>query len=188
MKIIRQMYNWNDDLARRCETKYIVLHHRAGNGDVMSVHKQHQALGYAGIGYHFYVCKNGEIFKGRPIDSIGAHTAGVNNLSIGVCFEGNFENESMSKIQVAGGRKLLAYLKTLYPHAEIKRHKDFQKTLCPGANFPFEQICREDKEMTVEDAVEIIQAKVGLEDETIEFLLCYRYGDELVVKLAEALR
>ena len=42
--------------------------------------------------------------------------------------------------------------------------------------------------MTVEDAVEIIQAKVGLEDETIEFLLCYRYGDELVIKIAEALR
>ena len=32
------------------------------------------------------------------------------------------------------------------------------------------------KEMTVEDAVEIIQAKVGLEDETIEFLLLFFGG------------
>ncbi len=188
MKIIQQMYTWQGNLAQRCETRYIILHHRAGDGDVMSIHKQHQTLEYSGIGYHFYVRKSGEVFKGRPIGSVGAHTAGVNNLSIGVCFEGNFENEQMSKAQLDAGRKLLAYLKSLYPRAEVKKHRDFQSTLCPGAKFPFEQICREDKEMTVEDAVEIIQAKVGLEDETIDFLLCYRYGDELVVKIAEALR
>lgn len=188
MKIIQQMYNWKGDLAQRNDTRYIVLHHRAGDGDVMSIHKQHLELGYSGIGYHFYVRKNGDVFKGRPIGSVGAHTSGVNHISIGVCFEGNFENEQMTKAQLNGGRGLLAYLKTLYPRAEARLHRDFQRTLCPGANFPFEQICREDKEMTVEDAVEIIQAKVGLEDETIEFLLCYRYGDELVVKIAEALR
>lgn len=188
MNIIQQMYTWNGHLDQRADTRYIILHHRAGDGDVMSIHKQHQTLGYAGIGYHFYVRKSGEIFKGRPIGSVGAHTAGANHLSIGVCFEGNFEKEQMPKAQQDAGRKLMWYLKSLYPRGEFKKHCDFQNTLCPGVNFPFEQICREEDEMTVEDAVEIIQAKVGLEDETIDFLLCYRYGDELVIKIAEALR
>ena len=39
--------------------------------------------------------------------------------------------------------------------------------------------------MTVNEAVEIIKNKAGLEDETIEFLLCYKYGEELVKKLAK---
>ena len=188
MKIIQQLYKWNGNLPERSETKYIILHHRAGDGDVESIHRDHLNRGWVGIGYHFYVRKNGEVFKGRPIGSIGAHTVGFNHLGIGVCFEGNFENESMTAAQIAGGRKLIDYLRTLYPNAVVKAHRDFQKTLCPGAKFPFEQLCREEDEMTVEDAVEIIQAKVGLEDETIDFLLCYRYGDELVIKIAEAIK
>ncbi len=38
--------------------------------------------------------------------------------------------------------------------------------------------------MTVGEAVEILRAKVGLEEQTINFLLCYKYGEELVKKLA----
>ena len=41
--------------------------------------------------------------------------------------------------------------------------------------------------MSVEDAIEIVQAKAGLENETIEFLLCYKYGEELIRKLADAM-
>lgn len=187
MKIIDSSFNWKGGLTSRSCTKYIILHHRAGCGDVKSIHAGHLKNGWSGIGYHFYVRKDGSVFRGRPIGMVGAHCTGYNDKSIGVCFEGNFENETMSPQQIKSGRALVSHLKDLFPNAEIVRHREFQSTACPGRNFPFEEIRKGEKNMTVEDAVEIIQAKTGIEDETIEFLLCYKYGEELVVKIAQAI-
>ncbi len=187
MKIIDKDFSWNGNLSKRSKTKYIILHHRAGSGDVQSIHKGHLANGWSGIGYHFYVRKDGSVFRGRPIGTVGAHCTGYNDKSIGVCFEGNFEDEKMLPAQLKAGQELILHLKGLYPDAEVKKHRDFQSTACPGGNFPFEEIRKGEYEMTVEDAIEIIQAKTGLEDETIEFLLCYRYGEELVIKIAQAI-
>ena len=187
MDIIKVDYKWNGALVKRNETKYIILHHRAGNGDVESIHAQHLSLGWTGIGYHFYVRKNGTVYRGRPLGVVGAHCQGHNSYSVGVCFEGNFEKEKMPEKQIRAGVMLVSYLRTLFPSAEMKRHGDMDSTLCPGKNFKFEEIVKGDKNMTVEEAVEIIQAKAGLEDETIEFLLCYKYGEELVLKIADAM-
>jgi len=66
-------------------------------------------------------------------------------------------------------------------------HRDFVSTACPGKNFPFDEIREGETDMSVEEAVEIVQAKAGIEDGTIEFMLCYKYGEELLVKLAEAM-
>ncbi len=188
MKIINKDFAWAQPLTRRTETSYIILHHRAGEGDVDSIHRTHIGNGWSGIGYHFYVRKSGEVFKGRPIGTVGAHTTGKNSVSIGVCFEGDFEKEvSMSNAQLKSGKELLAYLKNLYPNAEMRRHRDFQATACPGKYFPFEAVCEGVTEVTIEEAIEILQAKSGIEDETVDFLLCYKYGEELVKKLAEAM-
>ncbi len=188
MRIIEQSYTWSKKLEKRESTQYIVLHHRAGDGDALSIHEGHLKNGWSGIGYHFYVRKDGSVFKGRPIGSVGAHTKGKNSLSIGVCFEGNFETETMSVRQIQAGREIVEYLKDLYPQAVVKKHRDFEATACPGKNFPFDKIKEGVYSMTVEEAIDIIQAKAGLEDGTLEFLLCYKYGEELVVKLAEAMR
>ena len=188
MNIIQKSYSFLNELENRRETKYIVLHHRAGNGDAESIHKQHISRGFSGIGYHFYVDRTGQIFKGRPIGTVGAHCVGANQISIGVCFEGDFENQTqMPSVQIRAGKELVSYLKSLYPNAQIKRHQELQVTACPGKNFPFEKIKKGVTDMTTEEAVEIIQAKAGLEDETIDFLLCYKYGDELVIKIAQAM-
>lgn len=187
MKIIDISYSWNGNLSKRNSTRYIILHHRAGCGDAESIHQGHLANGWSGIGYHFYIRSDGGIYRGRPIGTVGAHCTGYNDKSVGVCFEGNLENETMPSAQLKAGRELVSHLKGLYPAAEVKKHKDFQSTACPGKNFPFEKIKEGECEMTVEDAIEIIQAKAGLEDETIDFLLCYKYGEELVVKIAQAI-
>ena len=187
MKIIEKKYSWNGNLSKRYLTKYIILHHRGGNGDVESIHKQHIANGWNGMGYHFYVRKDGTVYKGRPIDTWGSHCIGYNDKSVGVCFEGNFENEKMTTAQTKAGKEVISYLKSLYPNAEIKSHKDFNSTACPGKNFLFDEIKKGVQEMSVEDAIEIVQAKAGLENETIEFLLCYKYGEELIRKLADAM-
>ena len=117
------------------------MHHRAGNGDVESIHSTHlKNNGWAGIGYHFYVRKDGSIYRGRTIDTVGAHCEDYNWLSVGICFEGDFETEKMSGAQIKAGQELVSYLKRQYPSAEVKRHKDFNSTACPGKNFPFDSI------------------------------------------------
>lgn len=143
MKIIEQSYKWNGSLNKRASTKYIIIHHRAGNGDVQSIHKEHLNNGWFGIGYHFYIRTDGTIYRGRPIEEIGSHCLGKNDISIGICFEGNFEKEAMTMAQTKSGQEILSYLKSLYPNAEVKKHRDFQATACPGKNFPFEEIIKE---------------------------------------------
>ena len=187
MNVIETKHTWNGTLAKREMTKYIILHHRAGNGTVESIHAQHLTQGWTGIGYHFYVRKDGSVYKGRPVETVGAHCTNYNTVSVGVCFEGNFDNEKMSAAQLKAGQELVSYLKSLYPSAEVKRHKDFGGTACPGKNFPFEKIKKGTETMTVKTAVAILKVKAGLEEQTIEFLLCYKYGEELVKKLAKAM-
>ena len=84
------------DLSKRKSTKQIILHHAAMNGSVQDIHRVHLNKDYSGIGYHYYIRKDGSIWEGRPVDMIGAHAQGSNSNSIGVCFEGNFENEKRS--------------------------------------------------------------------------------------------
>ena len=140
MNIKETHFKFNGVLSPRTRTSYIVLHHRAGSGDVESIHKQHLSQGYSGIGYHFYVRKDGSIFRGRPINAVGAHCLNYNLNSVGVCFEGNFENEEMSVLQLNAGVEVVNYLKGLYPNASIVGHKELFKTACPGKNFPMDKI------------------------------------------------
>jgi len=141
MNIINKNYAWCGSLSKRKKTSFIVLHHAAASSSSSdSIHKIHLQNGWAGIGYHFYIRKDGSIYSGRPIDTVGAHVSGYNSVCIGVCFEGNFEKEKMSVSQLNAGKDLIKYLKSLYPKAFIKKHKDLNATACPGKYFPFDKI------------------------------------------------
>ena len=48
----------------------------------------HRRRGFNGVGYHFYIRKNGSIKTTREIERIGAHAKGHNLNSIGICYEG----------------------------------------------------------------------------------------------------
>ena len=147
MNIIKSNFSWNSILSVRKATNFIIIHHRAGDGDVGSIHSQHLKNGWAGIGYHFYIRKDGSVYEGRPINTVGAHTASKNSASVGICFEGNFDSydKEIPKTQIKAGQELIAYLKKLYPSAQLKRHSDFQATACPGKFFPFDELTKSDK-------------------------------------------
>lgn len=141
IEIIKPNYVWRGTPSPRSATNYIILHHAAANCTAMQTHIFHRdTKGWIGIGYNFFVAKDGGIYEGRPIDAIGAHCAGYNNKSVGVCFEGNFETEQMNDAQKAAGRRLVQYLKGIYPSAVVKKHKDLDATACPGKYFPFAEI------------------------------------------------
>ena len=98
MKIICPSYHWNGQLTKRTEPiTRIILHHAAAiKCTAEQIHAWHIANGWCGIGYHFFIRKDGTVYEGRPLDMIGAHAGGNNYDSIGICFEGSFDKEQIA--------------------------------------------------------------------------------------------
>jgi N-acetyl-anhydromuramyl-L-alanine amidase AmpD len=46
--------------------------------------------GFADIGYHFFINKEGKVFDGRDLKKQGAHCKGYNKNSIGICLSGEY--------------------------------------------------------------------------------------------------
>lgn len=143
VNIIETTFKFANSLEKRKSTNTIILHHAdAQKCSVDYIHKWHIQRGWSGIGYHFFVRKDGTIFRGRPINAVGSHVLGHNADSIGICAEGNFEVELMGEKQRQAIIDLLKYLKEIYPNAKIVRHKDLKSTSCPGKNYPFDDIIK----------------------------------------------
>lgn len=142
LNIIQPNYKWAYGATVRKKTDYIVLHHvgAVGNFTPEQIHAEHLRKGWRGIGYNFYIRKDGTIYHGREENAAGGHTLNYNEVSIGICFEGNFEVEKMPLVQKEAGQALIAYLKPKYPTAKIVRHSQLNATACPGINFPFADI------------------------------------------------
>lgn len=165
----------------------IVLHHRAGNGTVESIHAQHLKQGWWGIGYHYYVTKHGIIWRGRPEEFVGAHSGaknGYNTHSIGICFEGNFETDTMLPAQLNAGRQLIADIKKRYAIKEILQHKDIAATACAGKNFPFAEMVAHSAEFK-DIAVHIGSAVIsGIIMENVTYVPMRKFVDVLKEQLA----
>lgn len=141
LSIIEQSLNWNGELEKRKRTDKIILHHAAVfSASLLDIHNWHLSVGWAGIVYHFYILKDGSIYRGRPEDSIGSHALGYNESSIGICFEGNFDVDEMPGMQIEMGMELIEYLKSKYEIVQILGHSEVDSTMCPGLNFPFEKL------------------------------------------------
>ena len=141
MEIIKSNLQFSS-MENRTKTNLLVLHHAAAKKcSVEDIHRWHKQKGWAGMGYHFLVRKDGTIYEGRPIQSVGAHAYGYNNRAIGICFEGNFEVEKMPDVQKEAGKELVSYILKRYPTiTSVKGHRDLMATACPGKNFPFDEI------------------------------------------------
>lgn len=142
MNIIENKYSWPRGIpGTRPSTGYIIIHHAAAKScSADDIHRWHLDNGWLGIGYNFFVRKDGSIYRGRAEDAVGAHTVGYNSMSIGVCFEGNFEVEQMPEAQFNAGHELIAYLRGKYPNAKLGKHRDFDSTACPGKYFPYTEM------------------------------------------------
>ena len=143
MKIFETDWKWKSALQARAYTQYIVLHHAAAKTcTAADVDAWHKANGWSGIGYHYFVRKNGEIYRGRPEWSIGAHAYGKNNLSIGICAEGDYDKEtSMPAAQKAAIAELIENIRTRYRAAAVVGHKEIGASSCPGRYYPLKWFC-----------------------------------------------
>ncbi|CAI3196548.1 N-acetylmuramoyl-L-alanine amidase [Clostridium neonatale] len=115
----------------------IILHHaEASKCTVEDIHSWHLNNGWAGIGYHYFIRKDGSVYKGRPDGAIGSHCQGSNTGSLGICFEGNYMKETIPTAQHNAGIDLIKYLRGKYGNLTIYGHKELLATECPGSKFP----------------------------------------------------
>ena len=104
---------------------------------VDDVRKWHKARGFTDIGYHYLIYRDGSIHAGRNVNLAGAHTAGYNGNSIGVCYVGGLASDAKTpkdtrtEAQKAALLRLLTDLRKLYPHASIHGHREFAAKACP---------------------------------------------------------
>ena len=124
--------------------KYIVIHCAATKEgqefDISDMDKWHKARGWRMVGYHFFIKLDGEVQIGRLESQIGAHVAGYNKYSIGICYCGGLDSNGKPKDtrtdeQKKSLRKLIYALRDKYPNAKVKRypivqgHRDFSPDL-----------------------------------------------------------
>jgi N-acetyl-anhydromuramyl-L-alanine amidase AmpD len=135
MEIKETNLNFSSLTPRSKVLEYIVIHHTASTAKetVEQIHNFHiNNNGWAGIGYHFYIRKDGTIYRGRPEKYVGAHCENYNSVSLGICLEGNFEIEKPTEKQIQSVTDLVKYLRKKYGDFKLVGHRDLNATACPG--------------------------------------------------------
>jgi N-acetyl-anhydromuramyl-L-alanine amidase AmpD len=133
-QIIEEKYSFKQQPPKRTKPiSWLIVHHAAAaSATAQTIHQWHLGKGYVGIGYHFYIRKDGSIYRGRQIDAVGAHTVGYSETGIGVCLEGDFTKEKPSQVQQDSLVWILKALVEMYPAARIVGHGQVGATACPG--------------------------------------------------------
>ena len=92
-----------------------------------------------GIGYHYFIEKDGQVFQTRDENEIGMHARHYNAHSIGICYEGGLDEkgrpaDTRTPAQRAALIALLRSLKIDYPDAEILGHCELEGVhkACPS--------------------------------------------------------
>lgn len=122
--------------------KYIIIHcsasPRGRDVGAKEIRQWHLQRGFRDIGYHVVIRLDGTIETGRPLGQPGAHCLGKNNCSIGVCYVGGVEKDGKTPAdtrtpsQRSALLNVIRQLKTLFPDAKVKGHRDFAAKACPS--------------------------------------------------------
>lgn len=121
----------------------ITVHHSGDANDALGdprehlrqFERAHKMKGWACIGYHFIISRDGTVYEGRPIAYQGAHAVGDNNKgNIGICLMGNLDNRPVPDAQK---KALFAVLDRLTRQYSVEKdelfgHRHFKTTDCPG--------------------------------------------------------
>jgi len=115
--------------------------------EVRDIQQEHMnGNGWADLGYHFLIGRDGKVFQGRPLYAQGAHSDGDNNIgNVGICLLGNFVSQAnrgleYTKVQaptvkqMEGLERLVAEIRGEYgiPANQVWGHQRWKATECPG--------------------------------------------------------
>lgn len=128
--------------------KYITLHHDGMSTftntsktaaasrleTIRRSHLQRDGGRWGDIGYHFAIDPSGRLWEARPLDWQGAHVSARNEGNVGVVVLGNFEMQSVNRMQEASVLSTLHTLMTRFhvPLSRVYTHQEWAATACPG--------------------------------------------------------
>ena len=108
---------------------------------VAEITRWHKKRGWGTIGYHWIIDRDGEIAKGRDEGIHGAHVAGHNTGSIGICLiggHGSNENDRFSEHytpeQDMKLRELISQIQERTTIKAVRGHNEVAAKACPGFN------------------------------------------------------
>lgn len=124
------------------DVSHIVIHCSATpakqNIGAKEITRWHREQGWLTIGYHFVIRRDGTVEKGRDVSQIGAHAAGWNHRSLGICLVGGLDKngkpeDNFTDDQYAALAELLLKLQPEYQKATVLGHRDLHgvKKDCP---------------------------------------------------------
>lgn len=143
---------------------------------------------------HYIIGIDGEIIMCVPEGEVAYHASKANYEYIGIecCHkysDGKFSHKTINSLVM-----LCKDIISRYGNMDIIRHYDVTGKNCPlyYVKNPDEwknilKLIEEDK-MTTDEAVAVLKKNLRLEDSTIQFLLCYKFGDELVKRIAQNIK
>lgn len=182
--------------------RYIVLHYTANRGDTAQNNLDYAARVVTKTSAHYYVDKNGWAQSVKDTDT--AYHVGANSYVHKVCRNANSIGvelcDSVGSVPEqtrANAAKLVRELMQKYnvPLENVLRHYDVTGKKCPAPWvdktsewLAFKALLKEGGNVTKAEAKTILKEKAGLSDATIVYLDSYRYGDDLIVKLAKAMQ
>lgn len=126
------------------EIKKIIVHcSDSGFGDASDIDQWHRERGWKKIGYHFVILNgyhdkgkltpddDGFVEVGRAVKEVGAHCAGENFDSIGICMIGKHD---FTDKQFGTLRDLIRGLMVQYKLkiSDVYGHRDFSSKTCPN--------------------------------------------------------
>ena len=207
MKIIYKLAN-SSNYAKRTNKKneWIVLHYTGNNNDTAKGNANYFSNPVTPVRSANYFVDEKEIYCSvNPVDAAyGASSSkyycaarNANSIHIEMC-------DSVINIPEKAKQNvfwLVKYLMDKYniDDEHIIRHYDITHKKCPltlvdnnaWIKFKYElknYIKNGGKIMNVEEAKQKIKTKCGLSDWTIEWLSCYKFSDDLFIKIAENLK
>lgn len=90
--------------------------------------------GWACIGYHYLVGKDGRVYEGRPDRYQGAHVSGANENNLGISVIGDFMDHLPNAAQLGALAAFLADMQRKHQVAarRVHGHRDLGRSECPG--------------------------------------------------------
>ena len=186
--------------------QFLVIHYTANNGDTVQNNLDYFAGNAVGASAHYFVDENGYGQSVKDADTAwhcGAssyrHEACRNANSIGMelCSRkdsrGNYYFLDQTVYNAAALARQLMQTYGI-DRAHVLRHYDVTGKQCPAPMVDNPTLWEnflnllEDKTMTYAEAIETVKEKTGLSDATMQFLTSYIWREDLLKKLAQAMK
>ena len=129
-------------MEQRKSTESIVIHCSATKSSMdiglVEIRKWHvEDNGWRDVGYHYIIRRNGELELGRRHDDTGAHAAGYNHKTIGVCMVGGMADDNSAENnftdkQWTSVSDLIKQIKVNYPDVNVIGHNEISSKECPS--------------------------------------------------------